>query len=86
MPCVLGTCAEHLELGVLQDFQIELGREFFDDPNSSRVLICDLYRGPAATAFLSLFRRSGAKPPYTLVNSDPDSFECLVRRARSMCL
>lgn len=86
MPCVLGTAAEHLELQTLQEFQNDLGREFFDDPNSSRVLICDLHLGPAATAFLSLFRRSGGKPLYTLVNSDPESFECLVRRKRSLCL
>lgn len=86
MPCVLGTAAENLELGVLQKFQTDLGREFFDDPNSLRVLICDLHRGPAATAFLSLFRRSGGKPPYKLVKSDPESFECVVRRKRFLCL
>jgi hypothetical protein len=86
MPCVLGIGVEYLEVEDLQTFQTELGREFFNDPNSPRVLICDLRRGPRATAFLRLLRRSGGKPPYTLVSSDPESFECIVRRTRPMFL
>lgn len=86
MPCVLGTFAERLGMTDLQAFRTELGREFFNDPNSPRILICDLRRGLEATAFLRMFRRSGGKPPYTLATSDPESFECLVRRTRSMFL
>ena len=86
MPCVIGTFAENLGLNGVQVFQAEIGREFFNDSNSPRVLICNLLRGPAASAFLRLFRRSGGKPPYTLASSDPESFECRVRRTRAMFL
>ena len=86
MPCVLGTSTETLGLGGVQEFQAELGQAFFNDSNSPRVLICDLLRGPAASAFLRLLRRSGGKPPYTLACSDPESFECRVRRTRAMFL
>lgn len=86
MPCVLGTCAEHLEMEGLQEFRTRLGREFFSDPNSSRILICDLRGGPEATAFLCLLRRSGGKPSYTSATSDPESLERRVRRIRPMFL
>jgi len=84
VPCVLATWAEDLQMEDEQEFRTELGREFFSDSNSPRVLICDLLRGPRATAFLRMFRRSGGKPPYTLVSSDQGSFEYIVRRARAM--
>lgn len=83
MPCVLGTWAEDLETEDNQEFRAELGQEFFNDPNSPRILICDLRRGAEATAFLRLLRCSGGKPPYT---ADPKSFEGLVRRMHRMFL
>ena len=70
----------------LQESQTKIGREFFNDFNSPRILICDLLRGPGATIFLRLFGCSGGKPPYSLVSSDPGSFECIVCRACSMFL
>lgn len=86
MPCLLGTCTERTGMQDLQEFRTDLGREFFSDPNSPRILFCDLRRGLEAIAFLRLFRRSGGKPPYTFATSDPDSFECLVRRTRPTLL
>ncbi len=86
IPCVLVTNAELIAMKDLQESQTKCGREFFNDSNSPRVLICDLLRGPGATAFLHLFRRSGGKPPYSLVSSDPGSFEYIVRRACFMFL
>ena len=83
-PCVLVTCAEGISMKDLQDSQTDIGREFFNDSNSPRVLVCDLLLGPGASALLRLLRRSGGKPPYPLVSSDPGSFEYNVRRARSI--
>jgi len=86
MVCALGTCTDRTAPGDSQEFQAELGREFFNDSQSPRALLCELRWGPCAAALLRLFRRSGGKPPYSLISLDPESFECIVRRTRSLLL